>query len=136
MPALFCCVEQFSSDPDNFPLQTTICFSSCNPKVWGQKVTISSRDEAINRPDMVLQKGCLPFCNTMSWCCYVWSYKHENGLTSQNPSIHGGLNELCVPTDTLTGVDGQIGEVGDTAAGLWNEYGWSLLALEGPTDGR
>lgn len=53
-----------------------------------------------------------------------------------NPSIHGGLNERCVPTDTLTGVDGQMGEVGDTAAGLWNEYGWSLLALKGQTDGR
>lgn len=64
------------------------------------------------------------------------SYKYENGLSSQNPSIDGGLDEHCVPTDTLTGVDGQIGEVGDTAAGLWNEYGWSLLASQGQTDGR
>lgn len=46
------------------------------------------------------------------------------------------MNERGTPTDTLTGVDGQMVELGDTAAGLWNEYGWSLLASEGQTDRR
>lgn len=56
--------------------------------------------------------------------------------SSQYPSIHGGLREHYDPTDTLTGVDGRICEVGDTAAGLWNEYGWSCPAAEGQTVGR
>lgn len=50
--------------------------------------------------------------------------------------IGGGLREHYLPTDALTGVDGRICEVGDTAAGLWDEYGWSRPAAEGQTVGH
>lgn len=98
------------------PPKLQFVFHLAIQKCWGQKVAASSRDQAINRPDVVLQKGYLP--------------------TSQYPSIHGGLHEHYDPTETLTGVDGRICELGDTAAGLWNEYGWSRPAAEGQTVGR
>lgn len=112
--------------PPNFHLTIQKC--------WGQKVAASSRDQAINRPAVVLQKGYLH----RTWTQHATSWSNMSGrcATSQYPSIHGGLHEHYDPTDTLTGVDGRIREVGDTAAGLWNEYGWSRPAAEGQTVGR
>lgn len=122
--------------PPPHPPKLQFVFHLAIQKCRGQKVAASSRDQGHQQARRGVAERLFAL---------------ERGPNTQRPgptcleNAHppnilqftgGGLREHCDPTDTLTGVDGRICKVGDAAAGLWNEYGWSRPAAEGQTVGR
>lgn len=75
MPALFGCVEQFSRSRQQ-PFVYHLAIQNCG----GRRSQDHPVTRTINRPDVVLQKGCLHRTRTQR--ATSWSYKYENGFSS------------------------------------------------------